>query len=88
MATKRRVVTAIIMVVIAGFLYHLYRSNPRVRYDEAVLKGMSKSEVRLRLGDPFIEDEDFWVYQSGRDPEAEVQFSQGRVTRVVLYSWK
>lgn len=54
----------------------------RHRYDETRLLGKTKDEVIADLGPPLAEQGDTLFYQEGMDPDAEIDFKDGRVSGV------
>lgn len=56
------------------------RSN---RYDEGRLWGKTRAEVERLLDPPTSRvDDDLWIYQYGMDPDASVEFRDGKVVEV------
>lgn len=55
------------------------------RYDAANVVGRTKAQLRSRLGPPWDESGDSWTYQEGMDPDATIEFRDGRAVRVERY---
>ena len=69
------------VVVLLGYLLSSVRSH---RYDKPRLMGKTMAEVERLLGPPTsrIDEDTLWGYQYGMDPDATVEFRDGKVINV------